>query len=306
MGLTCTTQVEKDARGLTLLKRSGQDVVKIAQAAAELAVLPPSFEIIPKLLLLLDDPESDNAALAEIIRVDPGLTADIIHISNTAALGTACPMEPLEEAIVRLGMRELYSAVMRVVGSPLLNSCRQQPGLERLNLWGHSLACALAAQTIGWQTGYEDAEVAFTAGLLHDVGKLILGQALGATYVSLLERSRTENRPFYSTENEVLRIDHCEAGGHLLRRWKFPERIVMAVARHHDPARATEAYQRVAAIVYTANILAYRITEGYSFPPYVAAPNPEFLRMAGLDLAGLELLEKQVQEQFAREQERFR
>src|SRR5437763_296065 len=161
-----------------------EETKKLARTAVELAVLPPSFEMIPRLLLLLDDENTDSEALATIIRVDAGLTADILHVSNAAAFRGGRAIETLEEAIIRLGLRELYRAVMRVIASPVLNS-GQEMGLERLNLWSHSLACALAAQTIATQTGYEDPEVAFTAGLLHDLGKMVLAQALRAPYIAL-------------------------------------------------------------------------------------------------------------------------
>src|SRR4051794_35345718 len=109
-----TTNISEPAgRGDSATHRNTpEETKKLARTAAELAVLPPSFEMIPRLLLLLDDENTDSEALATTIRVAPGLTADILHVSNTAALGGVRPIETLEEAVVRLGLRELYRVVM--------------------------------------------------------------------------------------------------------------------------------------------------------------------------------------------------
>src|SRR4051794_39298933 len=103
--------------------------------------LPPSFELIPRLLLLLDNGDVNCEDLAEIIRMDPSLTADVLRISNGASFGGAHRTDSLSEAIIRIGLREIYRTVMKIVTSPALSS-PDAFDFQRVDLWRHSLATA--------------------------------------------------------------------------------------------------------------------------------------------------------------------
>lgn len=118
---------------------------KINPVAGGLAYLPPAFELVPRLLLLLDDPEADPESLAELIRVDAGLTADVLRIANTAYFGRSERSATLQHAILRLGLNEVYRIVMKVVTSPIL-AISHDSALAKLGLWTHSLAVAVAAK----------------------------------------------------------------------------------------------------------------------------------------------------------------
>jgi putative nucleotidyltransferase with HDIG domain len=266
--------------------------------------LPPSFELIPRLLLLLDNPEADSEELAEVIRVDAALTADVLRISNSAYFSGRYRIETVREAILRVGLREIYRIVMRVIASPVFQAS-QRTSFPRLDLWKHSFAAAVAAGVLARKSG-EDGEVAFTAALLHDIGKLLLAQAHGQKYVALIEKASEESRGISALEERLFHIDHAAIGGRLLAQWNFPEKVSAAVGAHHNPFAALRPCVQLSAITYLANVLAYRIGRGGGFPEYAVAPDGAVLRVLDFSPENLDEIEQEVAEEFAKEESRFR
>ncbi|HEV8542159.1 MAG TPA: HDOD domain-containing protein [Verrucomicrobiae bacterium] len=282
--------------------RSPSDILRSVE---QIAFLPPAFELIPRLLVLLQDPEGNSESLADAIRLDAGLTADVLHISNTVFFASNRRIETLQEAIMRLGLREIYQIVTKVIASPLLGDSGQT-GFQRFDLWRHSLACAVAAKILANDTGASDPEVAFTAGLLHDVGKVVLTHALGAEYIKLADETRAANAAFFEAEKRVLKVTHPDVGARLLQRWKFPESIVSAVEFHHAPTAPSNRQKGLAALIYLANVLAHRAIPQNTCPEYVALPQPAFLRLINVSPDALDRYQAEITEALEREEAPFR
>ena len=267
------------------------------------SLLPPAFELIPRLLVLLDDSDVNSDALADVIRIDPGLTADVLQTANSAYAGGGVRVETLRDALVRLGLREVYRIVMKIVASPVLMGTHNKV-LQRLDLWKHSLATAIGTQVLAAKTEIEDTEVAFTAGLLHDIGKVVLANRFGDKYGEAVEQSKAEVKALYLLEQNAFQTDHAQAGASLLQGWNFPEKIIDSIQHHHEP-KAAHVPGR-ASLVYAANIIAYRLDEGYGFPPYTTDPAPEVLELLNLDFEGLQNFESNVKAALEKERARFR
>lgn len=266
--------------------------------------LAASCEILPGLLRLLDDPEADCNDLAEIIRLDVSLTAALLRVANSAALAGERKARSLSEAVSRLGMREVYRVVLEIVTAPVLKG-PDASLFGRVDLWRHSLATAVAAQTLAAHLTDEDPEVVFTAGLLHDIGKTALVRVAREDYAQLLDDCAENNWSVEATERRAFQTDHAVVGGRLLRAWKFPEQITAAVAAHHTLYTVCEEHRRLAVLVWVGNIVAYRLGVGNGYPPYVAEPDVEMLRVIGLEAGGWRDFEEEILMRLQTEQERL-
>jgi len=242
--------------------------------------LPPALDIVPQLLVFLGDEEKNGELLAELIRVDPGLTANVLRVANSAAFAGAYRMENLSAAVLRLGLREVYRIVLQVVASPVFLNATQ-PGASSLDLWQHSLQSAVAAQVLARWLG-EDSELAFTAGLLHDVGKLIFHQLFGKDYIVMVHDAQAQNALLYQREFARYQTDHAAVGGRLLKRWNFPDTMIHTVQFHHELAKCPKPDVRLVSLIFASNLLAHKIAEPSPFPPHLLAGSPAVLKNLGL------------------------
>jgi putative nucleotidyltransferase with HDIG domain len=294
---------------LTLTRRSeGAEAGSFRPVAVDSLIsgfpfLPPAFELVPRLLLLLDDSDATCEDFADIIRIDPGLTANMLRIAQSAMYGGASRIGSLSEAIMRLGSREVYRLVMEIITSPALKMADAY-AFGRIDLWRHSLATAVGAHTLAQRVTDQDPESVFSAALLHDIGKPLLARAIGADYFKLLKLCAETNRSVQEAEQEVFSTDHTEVAGRLLRSWKFPGPIAAAVAGHHSPTNVEDG--GLAALIYAGNILAYRINQGNGFPDYAVMPDETVLELIGIKADDLAGYEEEVSENLRREQEKLR
>lgn len=225
--------------------------------------LPPAPRILPELLELLNQPDIDSSRVAQLLTFDPGLTANVLRLCNSALLGGAHPVDDLQEALTRLGFRPVYQLVAAISGSRALTPPQPGYGLGPGELWQHSVMTAVAAQLIAKDQATDDS-LAFTAGLLHDVGKIVLSEFLNHQYPRILEETEHNQRSMRETEHLLVGVDHAEIGSHLLSRWRLPANLVAAVRWHHQPAEAG-AHTQLTAYVYLGNVIAHCLgcTSGY-------------------------------------------
>jgi putative nucleotidyltransferase with HDIG domain len=266
--------------------------------------LPAAFQILPRMMSLLDDPEADCNDLAELIRIDPVLTAAVFRVSNSARFAVHGLAHSLSQAIVRLGFREVFRVILEIVTAPALKDADVSL-FGRVDLWQHSLATAVASQVLAERLTQQDPEVAFSAGLLHDIGKSILLRAARDQYADLLEKCADNNRSVKFAEWELFGTDHAEVGGDLLRAWKFPARIASVVAAHHRPETTSGDHQSLAALVCIGNVIAYKLGIGNGYPPYVAHPDHDALRLIGLTREKLSDFDNEILQRLQLEQDRL-
>ncbi len=242
--------------------------------------LPPAPRILPELLSLLRKDDVDADSVVKLIAFDPAITAAVLRLCNSALFAGAQPATDLQEAVTRLGFRQVYQLVAAVSGSRMLSAAQKGYGIHGGELWQHSVTAAVAAQLIARTKG-DDESLAFTATLLHDIGKIVLAQALEHIYQELVENSQSQQAALIETEKRLLGVQHAEIGGRLLARWKFPENIVNAVWFHHQPSAASP-HQRLAAYVYLGNMIAYFMGYGYGHHAFALRGRTEALEILGL------------------------
>lgn len=220
--------------------------------------LPPAPQLLPELITLLNEPDVDSDRVVRLITYDPSLTAGVLQLCNSASQAPSQPVLHLDEAVVRLGFANIYRLVATTLGARTLTGNRNGKNTDRL--WRHSVTTAIAAQLIAREMG-DDANVVFTAALLHDIGKIILTDASPDAYSELVREVEDNQFSLLEAEKRVLGVQHSEIGGRLFARWKFPLNIVSAVWFHHYPA-AAKPYERWAAYVYLGDLVASLIGYG--------------------------------------------
>jgi putative nucleotidyltransferase with HDIG domain len=244
---------------------------------SKVKTLPPAPRILSQLLALLNKDDVDSDQIVELITYDPGLTAKLLQRCNSASSGLAAPVHKLSQAVACLGFNEIYRMVAVVVGEGILGTAQTGYGILGGELWRHSATAGLAAKIIAEKAGAEP-DVAFTAGLLHDIGKIVLSGFLECAYEQVIQETENSGKSFVEAEKSILGVEHAEVGGRVLSRWNFPEDLVQAVWHHHDPAQA-QSHQQLAGYVYLADIVAHCLGQAQGFQSFAVRGRPEVLEM---------------------------
>ena len=189
---------------------------------------------------LLSDPESDMADIERVIEYDPGLTSNLLRMANSAYYGVPEPIGSVRNAIVRMGTYQIYQMIVSWGFSSLARQGVPGYRLTPGKLWEHSIGVAVGAEQISSDLSFQSADHAFTAGLLHDIGKIVLGTFVEEDIDSILQIVNQEKTSFEVAERQVLGVDHAEVGAALLEHWDFPTDIVEACRWHHQPESLTD------------------------------------------------------------------
>jgi putative nucleotidyltransferase with HDIG domain len=253
-----------DARRDALFRELGQ-----------LRELPPAPRTIAEIWDVLGRPESTARALADVLQRDAALSAKVLRLANSAYFSLPRPVSDVRGACVVLGFDTIRAMA---VGVAALDSFSSRVG-RRLDLdafWRHSLGAATAAQSLARQAGIAEAGTAFCAGILHDVGKLVLA-TLGADRYRAIA---TAGPADLDAEAAAFGADHAETGAWLGARWHFPADVLEAIRTHHLPP---PRLGRWGALVQVADAVAHRAAAGKDAPAAVAAPPPAVLALLPVD-----------------------
>jgi putative nucleotidyltransferase with HDIG domain len=228
------------------------------ELVAKVKNLPPVSYAALKLVNLLEQPAVSNDEVVQALKCDNVLTARLLRACNSPYFGLAEPVFSVDQAVFLLGHQQILHIVLTLAfGSAMVVPL---PGyaMEVNDLWRHSLVTAISAETVSGEISELDIEpaVAFTVGLLHDIGKLVLSQTLTPDLQAEIRRRVEQDQlPRSEAEKAALGTDHSEVGACLLREWRLPEEIVEAVANHHHPV--LEPRPRFSVVSHLANCLAH-------------------------------------------------
>jgi putative nucleotidyltransferase with HDIG domain len=190
-----------------------------------------------RMLNLLENPEASVDAIEDILRHDPGLTANVLKLANSAYFGIPTKVGSPRQAVILLGLRRLVQLVIASCVGAIMG--RPVPGYDLTagDLWRHSIAVAIAAEALVKNKRGGGMEDVFTAALLHDAGKIVLGRFVQEELADI-KRITAGGVPLVLAENMVLGTDHAAIGAKVLESWAFPPDVVRAVRWHHDPEAA--------------------------------------------------------------------
>lgn len=267
---------------------------KKREIISKMQSFPSMSGIAAKVLKLLDDPDASVGQVEQLLKKDPSLTANLLKLTNSAYFGIPSKVGSVRHAIAMLGWKRLSKLVMAACVSAITD--RQIPGYDLPPgvLWQHSVAVSVTAEGLMRELKIAESDEIFTAALLHDLGKLILG---GFVEKELDEIEKVADRgiPFQMAEQEVLGTDHAEIGALMLESWSFPPSLVSAVRWHHDPDSAPET-SSMTDIVHVSNVLCLMIgigigVEGLHYEPSVSATKRLGIKPTQLELIASQTLE---------------
>lgn len=211
---------------------SGSPPEAIGKDLPALSKIPAFPPIVLRVLDLASNEEVDVRQLVELITADTALSAQILRLANSPLFGLTARIDSLQHALVVLGLRRVHNLAMTAATSHYLRSALRTKELHRC--WLHSLASALLGAELA-RLFSQPEDSAYTAGLLHDIGRLGLLVAYPEDYARLLQQLAQSGGDALELERQAFGIDHCEAGEILARRWGLPPEIQRAAREHHQP-----------------------------------------------------------------------
>lgn len=217
--------------------------------------IPAMPTVIVKIRKLLRNPDVSFTELAQTIKYDPGLTVNILRLANSAYFGFFRAVNSVQQGVVRLGTERIFELAVTAAVAPMTQKAVKGYDLSPGRLWEHSVAVAIGAEQLALALNIKAPDYTFTAGLLHDIGKIVLGTFVEVDAAPIMALSLQEGVSFDEAEKQVLGIDHAEAGAILLEKWDLPESIVNVNRWHHQPDQF-QGDTLVLDLVHVADVLA--------------------------------------------------
>lgn len=197
--------------------------------------LPSIPYIFTEVLRALDDDKMKASSIAGIIERDQSLTARVLTIANSPFYGFARRISTVELAIVLIGTNSIKEVVISMILQRFFGRIRKDI-FDIQNFWNYSVFCGACARTLARRLGYKLAGEAFVAGVMHDIGILILSEHFQQQFAQMRTIQTALNYSFVEAEKTILNSTHCGIGAWLAEKWRLPEKLVNAIKYHHTPA----------------------------------------------------------------------
>ena len=252
------------------------------QSMASLDRLPPFSPILNRLLATMAKDDVSFANLAELIEKDTVLAGNVLRLVNSALYSFQGTVNSVRHAVAILGLNKLRNVALSMSISRMWTQVRTPPGWSVACFNMHSVATAVLADLLSQQVDVPYPEGGFVAGLLHDIGKLVIAVSLPAEYATIVELLKQGDRTATECELEVTGMSHAELSGAVLARWNLPEPIQEAAMFHHSPEEAAGGDLHLSHLVRAADQMANDL--GHCVLPRPANPQvaSEYLEALGV------------------------
>ncbi|MBV5339957.1 MAG: HDOD domain-containing protein [Deltaproteobacteria bacterium] len=201
----------------------------------------------------INHPRCSTYDISRIITEDQGLTARLLRLANSPMFGCYAKVDSITKAVTILGTQQLRDLALAASVMGVFKDIPEEL-LNMSSFWQHSIACGIIARSLAVYRREANVERLFVAGMLHDVGQVVLAAARPEVSRELLEAQRDTGRLYLNLERERLGFDHADLGGALLKKWKIPASIGEPVACHHNPGTA-EQFRLETALIHLSDII---------------------------------------------------
>ncbi len=229
-----------------------------AQILRSVDALPLMSQSASKLMQVVANKEHSIQDIVKIVKYDPSLTIKILQVVNSAAYGLSEPITSVERAIPQLGDKIVFGLAMEECAAPVYRDPLEGYEGESGDLWKHSLLTAITARELAKVSiNNVNPEEAYTAGLMHDLGKGILSQYMKGSAPGLLKAVESDTLHDYrAAEQFYYGTDHCAVGYHIAKHWNLPEALCEVIRHHHDPDNSKDEYKPLVYTVHLGDIMA--------------------------------------------------
>ncbi|MYN02503.1 HDOD domain-containing protein [Pseudoduganella sp. DS3] len=217
--------------------------------------LPSLPAVVMELLNSIDQEEVDIAVLAKKVSHDQALTAKTLRLANSSLFGLQVKVTTIQQAITFLG----FQSTRNLITAAAVTGCfadKLCPGFDHRSFWRHSIATAACAKVLARHVRFNQ-DYAFTAGLLHDIGRLVLVSSFPELYAQVIAHQKEHDCYALEAERAVIGIDHVEAGLALAEHWNFSDTMRLAIAGHHEPEKPGAGF--LATIIHVADAVVHAL-----------------------------------------------
>jgi len=225
---------------------------KLKEHIRNMPSLPTS---VAKVLEICNNPNTSPADLNQVISLDPVLVGRVLKLINSAYYGLGQPVTNLARAIIMLGINTVKNLALSTAVMGHLPSKNKAPGLNMEGFWRHSLGVGVSAKLLAKKRGIDPklTEEYFTAGLLHDIGKIPLNAVLSNQYMLTISAGDKERKSLFHAEESTLGLNHCTAGAMIKAAWKLDGAVGDTIVHHHNYGEYTEGHKDVLYSIVAAN-----------------------------------------------------
>lgn len=256
---------------------------RIIENLTEIPTLPTIYS---SLADVLADPCSSTQDISKIISCDQASTSKILKIVNSPFYGFQGQIDTVSRAIVILGYNEIHNLILTSCIIDFFSKKDSSFIFQPVHFWGHSIAVGIATKSLAGIMGLTKQDNFFTAGVLHDIGKLIFFEFAEEQFAKALELAAKKRLALHLAEETVFGLDHAQIGALVSEKWGFPPSIVNAL-RYHQTGLVPETSDKLVAAVHLGNILVRALELGYPGDNLIPQPNQEALEILNLEPGSL-------------------
>ncbi|MDV6237386.1 HDOD domain-containing protein [Leptospira ellisii] len=262
---------------------------KIDQLFLNDAQLPRISSVVTKVMQMVQNQDVAIPDLAKEISNDPGLTTEVIKLSNSAYYRAAKPIKTVQESLMTLGTKTVKDIILLTAAKGILKKDLKGYQLDGDDNWIHSLTVAELSKRICEQKKLKiGSDLAFTGGLLHNIGKVVLADFFPAVLVTLREEMKNQTATFSELEKKHFGYTHEEAGAKLLEKWNFPKELIHVAAKYSRPEEETE-FPELVATVHIAHAISITAGVGIDIAGLTSPVSNKALQILGISDSDLQM-----------------
>jgi len=230
--------------------------MKIDILTSKIKSLPTLPVVINKIIKLVENPKTSASEIASVISHDPGLAAKILSVVNSAYYGFPRKISTISHAIMILGFNDIKNIALSISVFDVFKG-KQREGLNIEEFWKHSIGVGVCSRQLGKRVKYPEAEEAFIAGLLHDIGKIAFQKYMTDEYARIVKLAQENDLWITDCEKKVLDgLDHTVVGEIIAEKWKLPTKLTKVIASHHNPIDTNGGIDMLTALVHAGDVFA--------------------------------------------------